>query len=1169
MDKYNKQLLLYDKFKISQAKKILEHSNSIHLNNLYGSYFGLWFSVFYNHNPNYNLILVPNLSDLENLKQELSIFLPHENINDFPHYLISPYDNIPSDPSILARRFTAIANLRIGDKIMLSTVQAFMRFLPPPEEYQTKFFTIKVGKLCSREKLLDSITNGGYSRVELVEEKGEFAVRGSLVDIFPIQSDNPVRVDFFDDLIETIKFFEPESQSTLANVSFINVYPIREYFNTKNITDLDLQQLKDDSVNKYFDEFYNDLVIRKTSCSLEKYLPVFYKKRSILLDYFPSVPNVFLWKENQLYEAAEEFFSEQEDEFLISHDKNKFTPKIEQLIIKSSELNQFLKKHKLFVVNQFLPSFNPKESIDCFSKAAKDFFITTVANTQSVQKRGYLVLKEIASLAEKSVLVIITTKNITTANKIGEILQELGKHFSILDSKKDLLPLFFKSFAHNLINIIPTFISSSFCICDEAGNAEIIVINEEDIFGVKKIKRKVTSYNLDAFKSHISDFNIGDYVTHIEYGIAIYRGIKGVKTGDNYEDFMLLEYSDKENLFVPVEKFSLVQLYSTEKNRSINLNKLGEKKWLNIRAKVEKKIYKIAEELIRISGERKLANSFSFKPSENLMQEFANYFLFEETPDQAEAIKSVTDDLKSTVPMDRLICGDVGFGKTEVALRATFQVAIEGFQVAVVAPTTILAYQHFKTFEKRFASFDINIEMVSRIRSAKENKVILERVKQHKIDVIVGTHRLLSKDVQFDALGLLIIDEEQRFGVGQKEKIKKLRNDVNILTMTATPIPRTLNMSLLGIKDVSIIHTCPVNRFAIRTRVLKFNDQVIKEAVYRENKRQGQVFFLYNNVQTMEVMLQYLQSIVPDIIIRIAHGQMPKVELENTMLDFINNKITVLLCSTIIEAGLDIPNVNTIIINDAHKFGLAQLYQIRGRIGRSNKQAYAYLLLPQNYSINKQATRRLEVLQSASQLGSGFRIASYDLELRGIGNILGHEQSGHIDAVGYDTYLTLVEEAVKKLKNKEDSNTRSIILNSFDTGYIPASYIKNTNLRLAAYKNIANCQNEEQLWQIQSEIEDRFGKIPEVAMPLFINMKLRIIAKNNFISQLNITPKYIELLFYEENKLDIAKLSVMAQQNEVKLFVDNRVRIRGSYASATDYLKGAINFFEQLSISAN
>ena len=665
-------------------------------------------------------------------------------------------------------------------------------------------------------------------------------------------------------------------------------------------------------------------------------------------------------------------------------------------------------------------------------------------------------------------------------------------------------------------------------------SVNLAVVTEEEIFG-QRIKRRVPpSSKIDVFLTQLQDLNVGDFVVHTVHGVGLYKGLKRLEIEDSKNDFLLLEYQDGDRLYLPVQRLNLVGKYHGTEGRIPLLDKLGSTNWEKRKSKVKKAVEEMAKELLELYASRKVIEGFSFSKGDRLFSEFEASFEYEETPDQARAIEEVLSDMEETRAMDRLVCGDVGYGKTEVAMRAAFKAVLDNKQVAVLVPTTVLAQQHYITFQNRFAAYPVTVEVLSRFRSHKEQKEILKKIASREVDIIIGTHRLLQKDIAFKDLGIIVIDEEHRFGVSHKERLKQMRKHVDVLTLTATPIPRTLHMSISGIRDLSIINTPPEDRLAIKTIVAMFDDDLIRDAIMRELVRGGQIFFVHNRVQSIGAMADYLRRLVPEARIGVAHGQMKEKELEMVMAAFVNKEYDILLSTSIIESGLDIPSANTILINRADRFGLAEIYQLRGRVGRSRHRAYAYLLTPPEITLTGDAKKRLKVLQELSDLGAGFRLATYDLEIRGAGELLGKAQSGQIAEVGFEMYIRLLEEAIKELKGEKMEREIEPEINLNVSAYIPEEYIPDERQRLNIYKRIASVSSETDITGLKEEIKDRFGGIPVSVDNLFRIMGIKLLLKQTKITELNQKGSFIYMAFSNDTSVEPQKLLRLMNRNPKK-----------------------------------
>jgi transcription-repair coupling factor (superfamily II helicase) len=676
---------------------------------------------------------------------------------------------------------------------------------------------------------------------------------------------------------------------------------------------------------------------------------------------------------------------------------------------------------------------------------------------------------------------------------------------------------------------------------------DVILLTEEDITGPKKrvVKRKWDGF--DEFLNSFKDLIIGEWVVHIEHGIGVYRGITELKIGQYTKDFLVIEYQGGDRLYVPIDDLHLVQKFIGGEKYKPKIDKLGTQYWANTKKRVRNNVEDIAKELIELYAEREIAEGHQYPPEDELFKEMESRFEYEETEGQIQAIEDVLRDLRSLKPMDRVICGDVGFGKTEVALRASFKAVMDNKQVAILVPTTILAQQHYKTLQERFRDYPVNIEMLSRFRSKEEQRDIVEDVKKGKVDIVVGTHRVLQKDLDFHDLGLLIIDEEHRFGVKHKEKLKGMKKNVDVLSLSATPIPRTLHMALTGIKDLSIINTPPLDRLAVKTYVVKFKDELIRKGIMNELQRDGQVFFVHNFIHNIGVVYDHLVRLLPDARIAVAHGRMEGKHLEKIMLDFIDRKYDILLSTNIIESGLDIANVNTIFINNAHRMGLADLYQLRGRVGRSTKQAYAYLLVSKEEILTKDATLRLKIIEELTELGSGFHIANYDLEIRGAGNLLGKEQSGNVNLIGFELYCNMLEDAVKQVKDKATTVEEEIVteMNLPIDAYIPDGYIEDSTQKLLTYKRLSKIRDESDLENMEDELKDRFGEIPQPLVNLLGIISLKCVLSRARVKKIEYSDKHLILHVTEKTPIDMKRLlSLVKEGGKIKLLPDGRIVIR-------------------------
>ncbi len=918
---------------------------------------------------------------------------------------------------------------------------------------------LNFGDTVFQEDLVDYLDKSGYELASLVRERGEYAKRGSIIDIFPPSEDKPVRVEFLGDQILSLRLFNPSTQRSHEEVEKVSIAPSKLMKNDE-VTLLDY--LKKGMV---FVHRGLDFLIRSIGEGDEAAAYKDRWQRLLRANLNIDVSGVHGDEGGEVIEAA-------------SNDDLKLLFQVKKTEIFKTLSNKLKGEWK-----------------DC-----KYVYVCAPNQHQ------------------------------------GERLQGIFKNYDIT------LPIVHQlSISHKerqwAIVIGP--LRRGF----RAEN--VVVLTEEDIVGPKKrvVKRKWDG--LDEFLNSFKDLTVGEWVVHVDHGIGVYKGIEKLTIGGFTKDFLLIEYQEGDKLFVPIDDLRLVQKFIGGEKHKPKIDKLGAQYWKNTKSRVKKHVEDIANELIGIYAERKAAEGHIYPPEDELFREMESRFEYEETEGQTQAIESVLDDLKSRKPMDRLVCGDVGFGKTEVALRASFKVVMDGKQVALLVPTTILAQQHYKTFVDRFKDYPVNIEVLSRFRAKEEQAQIVEAVNKGAIDIIVGTHRLLQKDLAFKDLGLLIIDEEHRFGVKHKEALKQMKKNIDVLTLSATPIPRTLYMATTGIRDLSIINTPPLDRLAVKTFVVKFKDEVIRKGIMNELQRGGQVFFVHNFIHNIGVVHEHLKGLLPDARIAVAHGRMDGKVLEKIMLDFIDKKYDILLSTNIIESGLDISNVNTIFINNAHRMGLADLYQLRGRVGRSTRQAYAYLLVPKDETLTKDASLRLKIMEELTELGSGFHIANYDLEIRGAGNLLGKEQSGNINLIGFELYCSMLEEAVKELSDKGETKEEEVVaeINIPIDAFIPDSYIEDPTHKLLIYKRLSRIRETSELVEMEEELKDRYGDIPAPLINLLAIISLKIFLSGLKIRKLEYSAKRIIIQVTEGTPVDMKKMLHLVQKGEgnIKLMPDGKI----------------------------
>ncbi len=1032
------------------------------------------------------IVLTPNHKTAERLIGDLKYFSDFINFDKkicfFPSWELKPYENISPPLKIMGERLDVLRMCQREEVLLLIVpVQSIMQCVIPRQELDVQTFSIKSGENFEREFLETCLVDNGFVRSSLVEERGHFSVRGDIVDFYPPTSTNPLRIEFFDNTIEYIREFDINTQISMKNIQWFEVLPVKELSLSSVQKEIGLRKIlkyaEDEDVDR---TSYNELIDKikhfDSFFGLEPLAPFFYGSRETLFEYFSKDSLVILDEEVDVISEVNKFSQMINAEYKDARKRGDIAALPGSFYLKNNELESCLAEHKLISINSLNDNledmsktiaFDVKQNPPFFGK-----FEVFAEKTKRLQARG------------NKVIVVAPTKG--QINRVQDLSIEYDLDFEI---DKGFLSCGFSYFELGL-----TFVA------------------EHEIFGQSFKHRYRKNTRLKSFQRGLKDLKPGDYLVHVDYGIGRYNGIRELETGNVGGEFLNITYSADEKLYVPMDGLASIQKYMGSGDIPPLLDKLGGVGWKKKKETIKESIRELAEDLLKLYASRKIVEGISYSSNSILMQEFSDSFEFEETEDQLKAIDDIMNDLESNKPMDRLVCGDVGYGKTEVAMRAALKVVLDKKQVAILVPTTVLAQQHLITFKERFQNYALNIEMVNRFKSPREQKQIITKVKNGEVDIIIGTHRLLSKDIDFAQLGLIIIDEEQRFGVKHKEALKKIRNKIDILALTATPIPRTLHFSLMGVRDLSVIETPPVDRLSIKTFVRKFDEKIIHDSIKKELRRGGQVYFVHNEIYSMNSIKELIQKIVPEARIGVGHGQLPEHQLEEVMGRFILKELDVLLCTTIIESGLDIPSANTIIINRADHFGLAQLYQLRGRVGRFKHQAYAYLLTPGVLSISSEARQRLNSIEELSELGSGFQLAARDMEIRGVGNMLGRKQSGHIASIGFDLYSNLIEETVKELRGEKVQN--QLVEPEIDLqlrGFIPKSYIPELNQRLDIYRRLQLLDNLEDFNEIKHEIIDRFGKLTENVEKLLFLVTIKTICKKLHIKKVYILNDEVRL----------------------------------------------------------
>ena len=1095
------------------------------------------------------LIVLPSQREAEQVLEEICTYAAHPalettptvaaqaEMNLFPGWNLKIFDGIAPPKETVSDRIRCLEHLLYKERsVVVTTSQALLYRLPPRHRFADACRVLNLGDEIDPDDVAAMLISGGYQNVELVEVKGEFARRGDILDVYPLTADAPVRIEFFGDEIDTIRVFDPISQRSTQRIELVTLTPLREVLAADVSVDYWQTQV-DALILEHATPRLKSTVREITQClataasasyrlqdcplddGLEGFLPMLVPETELLTDYLPKDTVVCLiepqWQKreaSQMYERMQELYKKKVEasDLMVPPDT---------LLASFETLTTELEQHSVISLSLAPPREVMDDALPTLHFEMQPLALPS-GNYQTV-------INQMKTWAGEGTRIHLFCETPQQEKRVSEILAE-----------RELRP--------PDIHISVGTISEGFL--NESLN--LVVISEDELFGSRHHRRPIRHRPSTDGTPILSliDLKVGDYVVHVSHGIAVYDGIRRLAIDGKSQDFLILRYSADDILYVPTYQVDLVQKYigSKDNNAKPRVDRLGGAAWHRRKGRVKKSIEQMAGELLKLYAARQARKGYSFPTEVPWQTEFETLFPYQETDDQLQAIEDVKADMENERPMDRLVCGDVGYGKTEVALRAAFKAVMSEKQVAILVPTTILALQHYDTFEKRFQDFPVHIEMLNRFRTPKEIREIKAGLANGTIDIVIGTHSLLSKTVDFDNLGLLIVDEEHRFGVKHKEKIKQFKETVDVLTLTATPIPRTLHMSLVGIRDFSVINTPPADRLPIQTHVMPYDSDVIREAIHTELGRGGQVFFVHNRVQDIQSIALAIQQLVPDARVAVAHGQMPERELETIMLEFVRHKHDILVCTMIIESGLDIPNVNTILINRADALGLAQLYQLRGRVGRATAQAYGYLFYPPDRAITEGAQKRLRVIEEFTDLGSGFKIALRDLEIRGTGNILGAEQHGHIVTVGYELYCKLLEEAVMALKGEKVEESMETRINLPVEAYLPDDYVPDSRQKVSIYKKIAGLKDREALDELREELKDRYGAIPEPAEMLLEIANIKQLSQQLGVAAIVAGKEQVKVTFDERKpRINVKKLVEVVHQNEnLQLQPPGQLKIR-------------------------
>lgn len=1111
------------------------------------------------------LLVTHQLVHAQSLYDDLVVFVGEENVHLYPVNELIASEIAFSSPELRSQRIEALTEwTKNKSGILIAPVAALKRILPPPNYWNKYKLTFTLGKEIDIEKYLTFLIDMGYERASMVTTPGEFSKRGGIIDIYPLTEENPIRIELFDEEIDSIRFFDAETQRSLSKLDEIIIKPVSELLLTdedimaasgklEDALAISLKKMKKSEVKEHLIETMEEDISRLKNIErfqeMYKYIGYFYDEPASLLDYLTKDGLVILDEMSRVQETAVNLDTEEAEWYssLLESGKmvqnSRFSYDWQTVMDNMSQQRLYMS-----VFLRHIPNTNPQNIVNLSSRVMQEF-----------HGQMHLFKNELVRWEKGEFSVVILAPDEQRAEKIHSILTDYD--IDAVVTKELKLPV-----------EKPTITVGNISGGIELPMHKLVFITENELFKkrVKRARRQQKVSNAERIKSY-QELKVGDYVVHANHGVGKYLGIETLKLNNLHKDFMLIRYSGDDKLYVPIDQIDLVQKYVGAEGKEPKLYKLGGTEWTKVKRKVQSSVEDIADDLIKLYAERESRKGYAFSKDTEMQREFEASFPYQETEDQLRCIAEIKQDMEKDRPMDRLLCGDVGYGKTEVAIRAAFKAIMDGKQVAILVPTTILAQQHYETIRERFQGYPINIGLLSRFRTRKQQTETINGMKKGTIDIVIGTHRVLSKDVEFRDLGLLIVDEEQRFGVKHKEKIKQIKSNVDVLTLTATPIPRTLHMSMLGVRDLSVIETPPENRFPIQTYVVEYNPILVREAIEREMARGGQIFFLYNRVENIDKIARDLGMLVPEARVGVAHGRMTETELENVIVSFLEGEYDVLVSTTIIETGVDIPNVNTLIISNADRMGLSQLYQLRGRVGRSNRVAYAYFTYQKDKVLTEVAEKRLQAIKEFTELGSGFKIAMRDLSIRGTGNLLGSQQHGFIDSVGFDLYSQMLKEAIEARKaGKDEENIKPFEpeLSLKLDAYIPDEYINDERQKIEIYKHFNTLETGEEISELKEELVDRYGDYPIEVENLFIVSALKMHSKKEKVESISEKNNKITLLVSEDRSqaIDGSKLFELANQfgrnvqlgtenNKLKITVKYTDKTKERYKIVEDFIK--------------
>ncbi len=1077
-----------------------------------------------------------------------------ERVVFFPKKDIVAYDYIAESKDLPYERIETLNQIVSKKKfIIVTTIEAVMQKLPSKETLYKNILEFKVGKSYSIEELKKKLIQLGYTRYDLIEGRGQFSIRGGIVDI-STNENTGIRIEFWGDEIDSIRSFHILSQRSIQNLEKITIFPAHEYVleKTKEEVCKKIEKIKVDTdlQEEKLKEDIEQIKVGDYISKIDKYFNCFYEKEESLLNYLSKQTCIIFDEISKIEQREKNIFQDQENLERALLEKEKWIP---QAISNKSSLEQI----KENLDNQFIYM----EKLDTKPKFQIETYFMNYREINYYKSEIENFLKDLKKLISEKKKVTVFVNSKEKAKKLKTILE---KEKIICKIEENLDKTIIVKSTESIVTITVGTVSSGF----ENITLNQVIISADELIEGDKRRRKITNTAYkEGEKVVFADLKIGDYVVHKNYGIGIYIGVNTITADGTTKDYIKIKYQADDILYVPTNQMDSIRKYIGGDGLLPKINKLGSKEWENTKAKVKKNLREVARDLIELYAKREKVKGYAFSKDTPWQKQFEENFPYQETEDQLRCIEEVKKDMEKDKPMDRLLCGDVGYGKTEVAIRAAFKAVMDHKQVAYLVPTTVLAEQQYKEFKTRMEGFAVKVEILNRFKNKKYQEEVIKKLKLGEVDVVIGTHRMLSNDIEFKDLGLLIIDEEHRFGVKAKEKIKKYKSSIDVLTMTATPIPRTLHMSIVGVRDMSVIYEPPQNRKPVQTYVLEYDEEVIKEAITKELERGGQVFYLFNRVENIEKKAVEISQLVPEANVVYAHGQMTGARIEEIMQEFIEGKTNVLVCTTILESGIDIPNANTIIVENADRMGLAQLYQIRGRVGRSNKQAYAYITYKRDKLLSEVADKRLKAIKEFTEFGSGFKIAMRDLEIRGAGSLLGEIQSGHLEQVGYETYCTLLDEVVKEIQGVEVQEDTDIQIDLNVTSYIPDTYISDPGQKIEIYQSIALCKKEEDIANIIDEIIDRFGNMPDELENLIEIARIKYLSKKLFITKIA-SRKTAVVFTFEPRKFNVDVPNLVKKYGiNIKVSPGIKPMITLELASKNEkkILKGVTEFLKFLS----